>query len=76
MNKKMRIARIEHDLSQEQLAEAVGVTRQTVSLIESEKYNPSLHLCVAICKALNKNPERLILGGMKMEITKSEENRA
>ncbi|WP_160671968.1 helix-turn-helix transcriptional regulator [Clostridium sp. C8-1-8] len=53
-NKKMKIARIECDLSQEQLAEAVGVTRQTIGLIESGKYNPTLNLCVSICKALNK----------------------
>lgn len=53
-NKKMKIARIEADLSQEQLAKKVGVTRQTISLIESGKYNPSLKLCIAICQALNK----------------------
>lgn len=54
-NKKMKIARIESDLSQEQLAGIVGVTRQTISLIESGNYNPSLRLCVDICKALNKS---------------------
>jgi len=53
-NKKMKIARIERDLSQEQLAEMVGVTRQTISLIESGNYNPTLKLCVEICKALGK----------------------
>ncbi|QAA33399.1 helix-turn-helix transcriptional regulator [Clostridium manihotivorum] len=53
-NKKMKIARIECDLSQEQLAEVVGVTRQTIGLIESGKYNPTLNLCISICKALNK----------------------
>lgn len=53
-NKKMKIARIEFDMSQEQLAEKVGVTRQTISLIESGKYNPSLKLCIEICKVLNK----------------------
>jgi len=53
-NKKMKIARIESDVSQEQLAEIVGVTRQTINLIESGKYNPSLKLCIEICKALNK----------------------
>jgi putative transcriptional regulator len=53
-NKKMKIARIEKDLSQEELAEIVGVTRQTIGLIESGKYNPSLNLCIAICKALDK----------------------
>ena len=53
-NKKMKIARVESDVSQEQLAEIVGVTRQTIGLIESGNYNPSLNLCIAICKALNK----------------------
>ena len=53
-NKKMKIARVECDVSQEQLAEMIGVTRQTISLIESGNYNPTLKLCIAICKALNK----------------------
>jgi len=50
----MKIARVECDLSQEQLAEKVGVTRQTIGMIESGKYNPSLNLCIAMCHALNK----------------------
>ncbi|OBR65542.1 transcriptional regulator [Paenibacillus oryzae] len=41
-------------MSQERLAEIVGVTRQTINLIESGSYNPSLKLCMDICKALNK----------------------
>ncbi|MEN6389193.1 MAG: helix-turn-helix transcriptional regulator [Syntrophomonas sp.] len=53
-NKKLKLARIEHDLSQEQLAEMVGVTRQTISLIESGNYNPTLKLCTEICKVLGK----------------------
>ena len=53
-NKRMKIARVECDLSQEQLAKAVGVTRQTIGMIEAGKYNPSLCLCVAICTALGK----------------------
>lgn len=53
-NKRMKIARIENDMNQETLADAVGVTRQTIGLIESGEYNPSLKLCVAICKALGK----------------------
>ncbi len=53
-NKKMKIARIESEVSQEQLADIVGVTRQTINLIESGNYNPSLKLCIEICKALNK----------------------
>lgn len=54
-NKKLKIARIECDMSQEDLANVVGVTRQTIGLIESGNYNPTLNLCIAICKALNKN---------------------
>ena len=58
-NKRMKIARIEKDLSQEQLAEQLGVTRQTIGLIEAGSYNPSLKLCVAICKALGKTLDEL-----------------
>ena len=58
-NKKMKIARIEKDLSQEQLAEHLGVTRQTIGLIESGSYNPTLKLCLAIYKALDKTLDEL-----------------
>jgi putative transcriptional regulator len=50
----MKLARVEQDLSQEQLAEKIGVTRQTIGMIEAGNYNPSLKLCLAICKALDK----------------------
>ena len=53
-NKKMKIARIEKDLSQEQLADKIGVTRQTISMIEAGKFNPSLQLCISICRDLDK----------------------
>ena len=53
-NKRMKIARIEYDMNQEDLAKLVGVTRQTIGLIEAGDYNPTLNLCIAICKALNK----------------------
>ena len=53
-NKRMKIARIECDMNQEDLAKAVGVTRQTIGLIESGDYNPSLKLCKSICKVLGK----------------------
>ena len=58
-NKRLKIARIEHDLSQEQLGERVGVTRQTISMIESGNYNPTLNLCIAICKELGKTLDEL-----------------
>lgn len=53
-NKRMKIARLERDMKQEDLARAVGVTRQTIGLIESGNYNPTLNLCIAICKVLGK----------------------
>lgn len=53
-NKKLKIARVACDMSQEDLARAVGVTRQTIGLIEAGNYNPTLKLCVAICKALDQ----------------------
>ena len=51
---KIKLARIEKELSQAQLAERSGVTRQTIGLIEAGKYNPTLKLCLEICKTLNK----------------------
>ena len=54
-NKRMKIARMEVDMKQEDLAKAVGVTRQTIGMIESGNYNPTLNLCTAICKALDKS---------------------
>ena len=58
-NKKLKMARVEHDLSQSQLAKAVGVTRQTIGLIESGGYNPTLKLCIQICKVLGKTLDEL-----------------
>ena len=53
-NKRLKLARLEKDMKQVDLAAAVGVTRQTIGLIETGDYNPSLKLCVAICRALDK----------------------
>jgi putative transcriptional regulator len=53
-NKRMKIARMEFDIKQEDLAKVVGVARQTIGLLESGDYNPTLNLCIAICKALNR----------------------
>jgi len=50
----MKSARAALDLSQEELAEKVNVTRQTIGMIESGKFNPSLQLCITICKVLGK----------------------
>jgi putative transcriptional regulator len=53
-NKKLKIARIENDMSQDDLARAVGVTRQTIGSVENGSYNPTLKLCIAICRATGK----------------------
>jgi putative transcriptional regulator len=58
-NRRMKIARMEKDLNQEALAKLVGVTRQTIGLIESGGYNPTLNLCISICKALGKTLDQL-----------------
>ena len=59
MVNKVKIARVKAGLTQLQLAEAVGITRQTVSLIEKGKYNPSLKLCLQICYAVNSKLDEL-----------------
>ena len=59
MVNKVKIARVKAGLTQQQLAEAVGITRQTVSLIEKGKYNPSLKLCLHICYAVNSKLDEL-----------------
>lgn len=50
----MKVARIEVNMSQADLAKSIGVTRQTIGLIEAGDYNPSLKLCISICEVLNK----------------------
>lgn len=53
-NLRMKSARAAMDLSQEALAEKVNVSRQTIGMIEAGTFNPSIRLCIAICKALNR----------------------
>lgn len=53
------MARVQMDLTQQQLAEKVGITRQTISLIEKGKYNPTLKLCLSICDVVNKSLDEL-----------------
>lgn len=55
----MKIARVQVGLTQQQLADQIGVTRQTISLIEKGKYNPTLKLCLDICYAVNKTLDEI-----------------
>lgn len=58
-NLKFKSARAAMDMSQQALAEAVGVSRQTINAIEKGDYNPTINLCIAICKVLNKTLDEL-----------------
>ena len=58
-NLRLKAARAAKDMSQKDLAEAVGVTRQTINAIESGDYNPTIRLCVRICKVLGKTLDEL-----------------
>ena len=58
-NLKMKSARAAKDLSQQQLADIVGVSRQTINSIEMGVYNPTIRLCISICVALDKTLDEL-----------------
>jgi len=53
-NLNLKAARAAKDMTQKDLADAAGVTRQTINAIELGEYNPSIKLCVAICRTLGK----------------------
>jgi len=56
---RVKLARVEKGLTQEQLADLAGVTRQTIGLIEAGKYNPTLKLCLMLAKATGKTLDEL-----------------
>ena len=58
-NLRLKAARAGLDLSQQELADRVGVSRQTISAIEKGDYNPTINLCIAICKALGRTLDEL-----------------
>lgn len=58
-NLRLKSARAALDMTQQQLADAVGVTRQTMNAIEKGDYNPSVKLCIAICKVLHRTLDDL-----------------
>ena len=58
-NLRLKSARAARDLSQQQLAELVGVSRQTINAIEKGDYNPTINLCRSICKELGKTLDEL-----------------
>lgn len=58
-NLRLKAARAGKDMSQDALAKAVGVSRQTINAIEKGDYNPTIKLCIAICKELDKTLDEL-----------------
>lgn len=58
-NLRLKSARAAMDMSQQQLAELVGVSRQTINAIEKGDYNPTIKLCRAICRILGKTLDEL-----------------
>lgn len=58
-NLRIKSARAALDLSQQELADKVGVSRQTIAAVEGGGYNPTIKLCIAICRALGKTLDEL-----------------
>ena len=56
---KLKQARLEKKISQDELAKRIGVSRQTINMIENGSYNPTLQLCIKLCKELNKTLDQL-----------------
>ena len=56
---RLRLARVEQNLTQQELADLVGVTRQTIGLIEADKYNPTIKLCLMLARATGKTLDEL-----------------
>jgi putative transcriptional regulator len=52
---RVKLARVEKGLTQEELADRIGVTRQTIGLIEAGKYNPTLKLCLMLARVTDKS---------------------
>ncbi len=66
MTNKLKLARVEKGMTQEELADLVGVTRQTIGLIEAGKYNPTLKLCLLLANTTGKTLDELF--GIEGEI--------
>ncbi len=58
-NIAIKVARVQKDMTQKALADAVGVSRQTINAIEQGEYNPTIKLCRSICRVLEKSLDEL-----------------
>jgi putative transcriptional regulator len=66
-NLRLKSARAAKDMSQQCLADRVDVSRQTINAIEKGDYNPTIKLCIAICKVLDKTLDELFWEGESHE---------
>ncbi len=71
---KVKQFRLAQQLTQKELAQQVGITRQTLSLIEKFAYNPSLKLCLAICSALGRTLDEVFWVTQNQEVERGEKN--
>ena len=62
-NLSVKVARVQKDMTQKELAAAVGVSRQTINAIEQGEYNPTIKLCRTICRVLGKTLDELFWEG-------------
>ena len=58
-NIALKVARVEKNMTQKELAQAVGISRHTMNAIESGEYNPTIKLCRKICRLLEKGLDDL-----------------
>ena len=61
MKTRLKVLRAEHDLTQEALADRVGVSRQAINAIETGKYEPSLSLAIKIARLFNQPVEQIFI---------------
>lgn len=59
INNRVKVARVEKDMTQQELADQIDVTRQTIGLIENQKYNPTIILCLKLSHVLGQSLEKL-----------------
>lgn len=59
LKNRLKLARIERGLTQAELADLAGVTRQTIGLIEAGGYNPTLNLCIQLARVTGKSLDEL-----------------
>ena len=71
-NLRLKSARAAKDLSQEELAKLCNVSRQTINAIEKGDYNPTINLCIAICKALDRTLDELFWDEGYKEVAKTQ----